>query len=38
LEPKDEIVSGDLYLKDEKVFVSQKPIEKPVAFYDYKPK
>lgn len=38
VEPKAELVREDLYLKDEKVFVGQKPIEKLVAFYDEKPR
>jgi hypothetical protein len=38
VESKAEIVREDLYLEDEKVFVWQKPIEKPVAFYEEKPK
>jgi hypothetical protein len=38
VELKAEIVREDLYLEDEKVFVWQKPIEKPVAFYEEKPK
>ena len=38
VEPKAEIVREDLYLDNEKVFEAQKPIEKPVAFYEEKPK
>ena len=38
VEPKAEIARGDLYLDDEKVFEVQKPIEKPMAFYEEKPK
>lgn len=38
LEPKVEIVREDLYLDDETIFEAQKPIEKPVVFYEEKPK
>lgn len=38
VEPKTEVVRGDLYLEDEKVFEVQKPMEKPMAFYEEKPK
>ena len=38
LEPKAEIVREDLYLDNETVFVDQKPMEKPMAFYEEKPK
>lgn len=38
VEPKAEVVKEDFYLEDEKVFESQKPIEKPVVFYEEKPK
>lgn len=38
VELKAEIVREDLYLDNEKVFESQKPIEKPVVFYEEKPK
>lgn len=34
VEPKAEIVRGDLYFEDEKVFEAQKSIEKPVVFYE----
>lgn len=34
VEPKAEITREDLYLEDEKVLVSQKPIEKTVVFYE----
>ena len=34
VEPKAEIVREDLYLEDEKVFEVQKPIEKPMVFYE----
>ena len=38
VELKAEIVIEDLYLDNEKVFEAQKPIEKPVVFYEEKPK
>lgn len=38
MELKDEIVREDLYLDDEKVYEGQKPIEKPVVFFEEKPK
>lgn len=38
VEPKAEIVRKALYLEEEKVFEAQKPIEKPVVFYEEKPK
>lgn len=38
VEPKAEIVREDLYLEDELVLANQKPIEKPMTFYEEKPK
>lgn len=38
VELKAEIVIEDLYLDNEKVFEAQKPIKKPVVFYEEKPK
>lgn len=38
VESKAEIVTEALYLDDEKVFEGHNPIEKPVAFYEEKPK
>lgn len=38
VEPKAEIVREDLYLDDETIFEAQKPMEKPVVFYEKKPK
>lgn len=38
VEPKAEIVRGDLYLEDELVLANQKPIEKPMTFYEEEPK
>ena len=38
VEPKVEVVGEDLYLEDEKVFEAQKPIDKPMVFYEEKPK
>ncbi|MDD3416440.1 MAG: relaxase/mobilization nuclease domain-containing protein [Lachnospiraceae bacterium] len=34
VELKTEIIRGNLYLEDEKVFEVQKPMEKPVVFYE----
>jgi hypothetical protein len=38
VEPKVEIVREDLYLEEEQAFVDQKLVEKPVVFYEEKPK
>ena len=38
VEPKAGIVRGDLYLEEEQTFVDQKLVEKPVVFYEEKPK
>jgi hypothetical protein len=38
VELKAEIVREDLYLDNRKVFEVQKPMEKPMAFYEEKPK
>lgn len=38
VEPKVEVVRKDSYLEDEQAFMDQKPIEKPVVFYEEKPK
>ncbi|MDF2844511.1 MAG: hypothetical protein K0R00_2937 [Herbinix sp.] len=37
VEPKADNVREDLYLDDEEVFEAQKPMEKPVVFYEEKP-
>lgn len=38
MELKTEVIKEDSYFEDEKLFEEQKTIEKPVAFYEEKPK